>query len=283
MKKSSLRTINNGIRRIYKGVFKKEYIVGDESLLIKNHGDVIEYISGIKSTSVRKNLLCNVKHVIGKDPFNTFYGQFFKKCVRIHKENYILKKGKLKKWIPLEKYPILRRKWNRSTSEYKVISIYIYMPALRGEDIFNTRIDFGDNYIDKKTWTLIISKHKTMKTYGTKYIRIPIILRKLFDNLEKGDYIICNKFGNKYTQDSYTHLLWRVFGKGYSTNAIRHTYVCELNNYGVDIKIKSHISKMMGHSLGTQEFVYNNIKTGNFSSREYMKRVIEYIKKCIIF
>jgi len=285
-KPNSIKTINNNIKRIYKGLRLKKFSL---HVLIDRYDDVEKFIDSVDKISVQKSMVHNIlaivspskKYMILADKYNKEYDK-----IKMYEKP---KNKMIKLFSNLEKLSEVLNKVDGV--KYVVASLYTYLPPLRGQDYYNTKIGVRKtgNYIDIDKWILVIREYKTAKQYGIRKIKLGIILRgilnKWIKGSKKGDYMLVDRDGNKFTQDGFTHLLWRIYGSNVGVNMLRRIYVSEMIHYMENmkdkVKYRKKMTKILAHSLISQEFIYSNFKLTNvgWSSKEYMKGLVEILKK----
>ena len=157
-------------------------------------------------------------------------------------------------------------------NQYLILCLYTYLPPLRGQDFFNTRVyehlrdveDEENNYIVLSKKKLYIKKYKTENTYGARIIDLPdvlvdeityftqntgsnILIPKLVDYPNNVDKFISSKV--------FTETLNATFGKKVSSSMLRKMYVSE-NIDKLNGKQRKELSKIMAHNTSTQVINY---------------------------
>ena len=298
-KKNTIKTINNSIKKIFvKGLNLSIY---DSDKLIDKADDIIKYINSLDKIGVKKTITFNIIAIIGKNnkKYNNLSNGFCKENNRIK-----LYKKPTKKEINL--YKNLEEINNIHISyttdnyynfiRYVISAFYVYLPPLRGQEFYTLKIsdtELDTNYYNTKTNTININNYKTMDKYGPKQMNIDSELKDIltewidFNDIKNGDYLLTNSKKNKFTQYSFTKMLWRIFGKGFSVDMLRKVYIVEILRYlnGKEILWRKRLSFIMGHSIITQEFIYSNfrqIDNINYSSNDYMNNVFNRLKNSFI-
>jgi integrase len=125
------------------------------------------------------------------------------------------------------------------------------------------------NIFDLKNNKFIIGQYKTEKTHGIRFITIP---KKLIQIVEKWYQITDSKnlipnLKEKdvpMTQQAFTDLLFRIFQpKNISTSMLRKIYISDKlknSSFRNDPVKRKKLAHEMGHTLETQEFIYNRFK-----------------------
>lgn len=165
--------------------------------------------------------------------------------------------------------------------KYLVLSLYTLIPPLRGQDYLNAIIMKVDNpkdyprllsitnknIFDLKNKKFVIGHYKTEKTHGTRIIDIPPklipIVEDWFKQTETQILIPNLKEKDKpMTQQAFTDLLFRIFQpKNISTSMLRKIYISyKLKSIKNNPEKRKKLAYIMGHTLETQEFIYNRFK-----------------------
>jgi len=168
--------------------------------------------------------------------------------------------------------------------QYVVPNLYIKFPPRRNIDYTEMKIttDYKDdmpqthNYLvvgeegDGVAMRFVFNKYKTSGVYNRQVFDVPDDLVSVLMNWIKatdkkdGDYLLTktgkgvhNK-GDALRSDDLTDVLHKAFGRGISTQMLRHMY---LDKYNTPER-RSVIAEMMGdaeqmaHSIGTQQHIY---------------------------
>ena len=150
-----------------------------------------------------------------------------------------------------------------------LLSLYTDIHPRRNQDYLLMKItdDYDNepqrddyNWYDKKNKKFIFNKYKTSKTYGKQEIDISknkVLLSNLKMYLkhrrDNDNWLLVKWSEQHFKQDNdITRELNKIFGGNISANSLRHYYVT--NKYK-DIK---EDSKMMAHSVATQQNTYND-------------------------
>jgi len=148
-----------------------------------------------------------------------------------------------------------------------ILSLYTDMPPKRNMDYIKTKVgeDSGiGNWYVPKTNQFIIREYKTSKIYGTQKINLadyPLVQESL-DRYMKvrnpdAEELLITEGGKALTlSNQITRILNKIFGKGISSSMLRSFYISHKNHNGVIDEMKAD-SLAMGHSLATQQNVYN--------------------------
>lgn len=175
--------------------------------------------------------------------------------------------------------------------KYIVLLLYTTLPPLRSEDYYKMLLTISkkDNYTNLKSRVMYIKVYKTSKTYGTRKINLS---KELTDELKTWVEIqkkynpeittvylmptVSSKLTKPLSQQAFTDLLNRIFHpKKISSSMLRKIYISELIDKQLSPDERKAITKIMGHSLEMQEFIYSR-----FSERVH-KPVKIKIKKDI--
>lgn len=152
------------------------------------------------------------------------------------------------------------------STEKLLLCMYSMIPPMRS-DYGDIKIYSGSEPIDsanyiiinKSRYTLVITKYKTSKTYGTLTQDLPKELIKelklslkinprtyLFENEGKPyNNIQFNKFANKTFK--------KIFGKAVTINTLRHSFISNLDINNMSIEERKSIGLKMGHNWDQQE------------------------------
>lgn len=157
--------------------------------------------------------------------------------------------------------------------KYILLYLYTTLPPLRSEDYYKMLLTISrkDNYINLKTKTMYIKVYKTSKTYGTRKIKLTpelndviknwVAIQKKFNPDIETVYLmptISSKLLKPQSQQGFTDLLNRIFApKKISSGMLRKIYISELIDKQLSPDERKEITKIMGHSLEMQEFIYS--------------------------
>lgn len=311
-KHNSVVTINTNIKRIFQqGLGINKF---NKQVLTDRFADVKKYISGIGKISVQKSMVHNVRSIIGSK--HAGYNTLVEHYNKLHKNRtqYAMpSKRSMKVYMSIEdigrkvlEYSDFSQKGN--SVKMIVASLYRYLPPLRGQDFYGTvfvKVPKGvshaehlrkikKNYIDIGGWILVIGNYKTVKTHGIRRLKLHRTLVMILEKWRKEwskDLLLVNRFGKGFSQDAFTKLLWRVYGRNFSVDMLRKIYISEMVEYLLGlgnpvetIKWRKRLAKMVGHSLEAQEFTYSSFRgiKRKKSSKAYMKTLFEIMKSCYI-
>lgn len=296
MKKLTIDLTDYWMEKIYiKGLGKEEF---DTSVLISQNEKIKKYIHELETIGSRKGATNSIKHFISKNDFDKYYGQIMRKYNDKYKNKRIYAlPERIDKFIKLSEYPKVMNRHKTNNVKYLVASCYRYLPALRGQDFYDTRLSENDGYtgnvLNVNTWKMTIRLHKTSSYNGIKKINIPTQLQEIINNwildkgLSYGDYLL----GRKYVRSSFTKIVNRTFGNSVGVNDLRRGYISEVLNYlreytPENILLRKKMAYIVGHGLATQELIYGNhrqIKGLKYSSKTYMEGIIELLKTASIY
>jgi hypothetical protein len=168
----------------------------------------------------------------------------------------------------------LREEWKSKITDkftkfdlyFVLLSLYTYLPPLRAECYYNTKLyyipydpDINNLVIEDKK--LYLNKYKTASAYGPKIIDIPNklceILRK-FKDKSNSDYVICSPTGHKLEANSFNRLFKEATkGKKFSCNMSLKCYVSDGIENNKSIEERKQDAKIMGHSIQTAQVFYS--------------------------
>ena len=286
-KSSSIKTMDRQIKRIHKIAGLPTFSVE----LLMDLNKVTKIITELKTTeTVKKSLVNTTMKIIefAGQGVAEEYKSWFKQLCAQEREARQYAKSTLKEQSCLNDVDIdylvkKRNEWKQISKKsrkqkdyikYLVLSLYTMLPPLRGEDYFNTRVlssagrDINElaktldyNFYDLDTKTIVITKYKTSSTYGIRTIVFPeelaSIISQWMNDINPTNYLIPDRKGNMMRQQSFTDMLFRIF-KPYkiSTSMLRKIYISKVAIL-LPVEERKEISKIMAHSLVTQEFIYN--------------------------
>lgn len=174
----------------------------------------------------------------------------------------------------------------REYQKYMILALYVMIPPLRGQEYLDAIIlkvvDVPVNYkriyelthknlFDIKNNKFIVRYHKTFDTHGVKVIdfnqELSNIVEKwveltgsqiLIPNLESGNER--SGFNEPMAQTALTELMFRIFAPNkISTSMLRKIYISDVVKNMSAVERKK-LAKIMGHTLESQEFIYNKFK-----------------------
>lgn len=144
---------------------------------------------------------------------------------------------------------------------YVVLCLYTMLPPQRGQVYYNCYINRdvdGSNAIEIRDGRsmLVVRQHKTMRAYGEILLDINNELRDVlmqwYPRCIDGKLLSCG------SSTAFTNLMYNIFGQKISTDMLRKIYVTEnVRNGNLSIIEREALARKMGHSLSTQEFMYN--------------------------
>lgn len=262
MEPSSQRLYGENLRRIKNHMNSMEEI--KDFLKDKKLSTQLSYLSSILYDKKRKN---QVEKEIR---------EYYEKLKKKHNEEYIYRRPtevEEKNHISYQQIIDMREKYRKMKDKnekiyfhFLILSLYTYLPPIRGSEYINAQYIFQDvdyetkleedgmNLIDMKNKKIVIGHYKTKKQYGIRIIDIP---EELYDVLQEYfHYKPCKyMFRKKISNSSFTKRLNEIFHKNVSTSMLRKLYISE---YVKDMTIEQRkkLSKIMGHSIATQELVY---------------------------
>jgi hypothetical protein len=282
IKKASVATALNRIKRLHKYIFKSEML---DFEWVKKTSVVSEFISTSdkwKSSESRiqqyASLSSVLKVLVGYDKEYEFYS---KKSVELRRakdkiDDLNLLSAKEKKNI----LPWSEIKQIKGDNEYEraLIGVYVLTPPRRAKDFGLMRLatpteelDDDFNYVilnaRSKPISFIYNAYKTSNKYGKQTFEMPKALATVLKNhiesagLQYGDFL----FGKSKTEpySSFSSQITKVFKKhtdrNISVNILRHAYIIEfLKRKDLTLAEKKHTSAKMAHSLILQ-MKYNRV------------------------
>jgi hypothetical protein len=160
------------------------------------------------------------------------------------------------------------KKTKRSANDFQRIQDYILISLMGGFFIPPRRaMDWTEfklynlnetcNHLDKNS--LVFNTYKGSSAKGKQTIDIPPALTKILTqwrSISDNDYLLYDLNGSKLNSTKITHRLNKIFGKKYSVNGLRHSYLS--NKYG-DLIDKKNEMKQDFENMGSsssQEAVY---------------------------
>ena len=239
--------------------------------------------------------ICSVLSMVQHKPtmkklynqYHEMYAEKSKEVKEVRETNEKTEKQK-KNWISWEDV-IKRRKeleedvgkFKRDLSDhdydklqqYLVLSLYTEVQPRRNQDYldmyvvkkYNPKIHITDNYYDLATKTMIFTKYKTAKKYGTQTQEVPEALQKVIEKYLKYHAkraelknnaghirLLVNKAGEPMeAMNVITRLLNKAFGKNVGSSMLRHIYLSD--KYSDTLGEMKDDAKGMGHSLTLQK------------------------------
>lgn len=157
--------------------------------------------------------------------------------------------------------------------KYIVLLLYTTLPPLRSEDYYKMLLTISrkHNYTNLKSRVMYIKVYKTSKTYGTRKINLTkelneelkewVTIQKKYNPDLETVYLmptVGSKLTKPLSQQAFTDLLNRIFHpKKISSSMLRKIYISELIDKQLSPDERKAITKIMGHSLEMQEFIYS--------------------------
>jgi len=195
-------------------------------------------------------------------------------------ENYYKPYAALIKDYPDQDFPSYEDKY--VYLKYLILTLYTTIPPLRGEEYLNSVIikvknpDMYDtiieackcNLVDLEHNKLIIHFYKTSKTHEKRIIDIPKktvdIITRWYRITDGNKYLLPNLQTPTYAMSpsALSHMLQRIFKPfDISTSMLRKIYISHiLKSIYNKPKERKKLANIMGHTLSTQEFIYNRFK-----------------------
>lgn len=311
---STIKTMNNNIKRIFLNALKSEKYRTEDLYEI----DKIKPYLSEQSLGMRKTLTANILGLLKlqtkpKTPkkivksWEKYFDEICKEYADKSKYKESSEKEKQNHMSMDEIRDILKvyesdakkiddktelRMSDMITYE-KFIILYLYttLPPLRSEDYYNMLLTISkkNNYINLKSKIMYIKVYKTSKTYGTRKIKLSkelvnilskwLELQKRFNKDLDIYYLmptISSNLARPQSQQGFTDLLNRIFHpKKISSSMLRKIYISELIDKELSPEERKDITKIMGHSLEMQEFIYSR-----FSKRVHKDdKIVIKVKK----
>jgi Phage integrase family len=282
---SSLKTMSGQIQRLLKSLgapYSRETLLDIDVV----EGELLKF----DKASVRKNILQTLITVLKADGVSeddlSRHTELLENLRKDHSEKYLMSSDK--SLIKMDEVVQLREKYrerlpsgDRTTHlRFVVLSLYTYLPPLRGQDYCNTEFVYsgsksGDdlekfyeetphNLYDVDKGMFVIKEHKTAKTHGERRIQTgPSLMQIMKEWSEKNEtpYLVPTITGTKMSQNGFTDLLWRIFREitteKISVDTLRHSFITEMSNDPrFDSEKAKEIAKIMGHTVTTQQMIY---------------------------
>jgi hypothetical protein len=280
---SSLLTYVSLLNSLYKSLFKNDKNF-DENLFNKTD-DVLEHIKD-RTLASKKTILSALyvltkneqyrKHMIdGANEYNLKEKE--QKMTDKQKENWVSQdeiKAVVDKYKTMADFLVKEMKGrlltNKLTSkEFQTWQDYIMLCVSSGVFIEPQRVKDWvcfkinnidkdkDNYMEGKgnKCNLFFNSYKTAKFYGEKKLQCPPELAKILNAFiayvkPHSDHLLNDSNWKPLSQVTFTQRLNKIFGKGVSVNALRHSYLTERFQSGkISLKELTNTAKNMGHSL----------------------------------
>jgi hypothetical protein len=291
---SSVKTIEGGIRRVLHNAFDSSSSTIDNLL---NYPLIYTYLEKCNKTSVKKSLVYNIitaLNVIDNVPSDILdkYTMLFTRYSKTHNETY---KDKSASDDMINKYKTMENLYNmhkdiekrikntdytvhteslcnvkqKDILKYIITALYVYMPALRGQEYYETVIYnlpsntnysyyndlINDNYYNEDSGELIIKNHKTVNKYGYKITKFPKII---IDIIKKNHYQLYQSCDIDQTRDNeqtcdnnQSRDNDKIYLLTLNNKPIKQTtFTYLLNQYfglSIDMLRKIYISEMLYH------------------------------------
>lgn len=269
---STLKTYTSILKSLYMRVF------GDEEIKFKNFERWNDVLSDLKDKPVssRKTALSALFVLTGLQKYNELmrdgieeYKNDVSKQEMNDKQKETFKTQDEIKEI-VEEYKkradLLYKKNGRTVRDVQDIQDYVilaltsgcYIPPRRAEWVkFKTaNISDTDNYI-KDGKQFVFNTFKGSEKKGTQIIDIPVPLRKILKKwllINPTDYLLHDVKGEPLNATKLNQRLGKIFGKGFSINGLRHSYLS--SKYQDTIKLNEELKddmQKMGSGLGQQQ------------------------------
>lgn len=300
-KASSIKAFSINIKRLLKELFNRK--IYDPKYLY-NTKKVKDYILALPKLSIQKNMTASILAFLKADldtPQEVLnqYQALFKSLVKQAESAFKYKppsQTEEENWIPYSKVQQLQKRYKEITSKfdfsanftyhqkqqyqkYLVLSLYTYIPPLRGEEYTNAIIvsvsspklydcltkATKKNIMDIKHHKFVSAFYKTSSTYGTRIIDVPNplvkIVRTWFQITGNQNLLLNLQTNQPFTQQAFTAFLNRIFEPNrISTSMLRKIYISNKLKTLRDPAKRKKLAHIMGHSLETQEFIYTRFK-----------------------
>ena len=297
---STIKTMSNNIKRIFKDALKKEEYDTKDLYEI----DKIKPYLWEQGIGMRKTLIANILGLLKlqkkpKTPKKilTKWEKYFDDVCKEYADKSKYREStekEIENHMPMEeirrirdtygegvekiekrdkKYEPLRPSDMITYEKWIVLQLYTTLPPLRSEDYYKMLMTVSkkENYVNLKTKVMYIKVYKTSKTYGTRKIKLTKELTDILKGWEKIQreynpeleqvYLMPNvksKLTKPQSQQSFTDMLNRIFWpKKISSSMLRKIYISELIDKELTPDERKKITKIMGHSLEMQEFIYS--------------------------
>lgn len=247
-----------------------------------NENNILESLKDLEPAR-RKTYLASVIVLIN-DPEKTkqLQEQMMKDSQKWHEDNkeQIKSIEQEENWITQDEIKVIfntylknaRYIWNKKNKDSNDLELLnklvllalmsgIFIPVRRSLDYSEFKIKNidpeKDNYLNKKTKSLVFNVYKTSKIYKKQEIIIP---NKLYNILVKWikinptEYLLFDKNLKKMNSVKIRNLFNEIFGKNTSTNILRHSYIS--SKYKADLKELLKDAEQMGTSASTLQTQY---------------------------
>jgi hypothetical protein len=247
-----------------------------------NENNILESLKDLEPAR-RKTYLASVIVLIN-DPEKTkqLQEQMMKDSQKWHEDNkeQIKSIEQEENWITQDEIKVIfntylknaRYIWNKKNKDSNDLELLnklvllalmsgLFIPVRRSLDYSEFKIKNidpeKDNYLNKKTKSLVFNVYKTSKIYKKQEIIIP---NKLYNILVKWikinptEYLLFDKNLKKMNSVKIRNLFNEIFGKNTSTNILRHSYIS--SKYKADLKELLKDAEQMGTSATTLQTQY---------------------------
>jgi hypothetical protein len=272
---STLKTYTSILNSLYKRVF------GSDDFKMKNFEKWEDIIKDLKDKPVssRKTALSALFVLTGLQKYNELMRENiaeYKEGVDTREMNDKQKEAfktqdEIKEIVEVhrKRAELLYKKANRNVRDIQDIQDYIilclvsglYIPPRRAEwtkfKVANENRD-TDNYINSGK-EFVFNTFKGSEKKGTQVIPIPLPLKRILKKwllINPTDWLLFDVKGDALNATKLNQRLTKIFGKGFSINGLRHSYLS--SKYQDTIKLNEEMAKdfeEMGSSKG-QEKIY---------------------------
>jgi integrase len=299
-KELSIASYFTSLKRLYKLIDKDiliESILKDNNILFDLINECIDKIDAKTSKLTVMNGFINIfsvyndlLHIKKKNyNFDALIEHFIEKFRQLSKginydRLYMEASNKEKEnYITMEEVLELRNKYEKQCNEYVdfyprieqkylILCLYTYLPPLRGQDYFNSKVYFSKDEIedDQKNYVLLDEKrlylndYKTHSRYGDRYIDLPSKLIKVIKEYKlnsKSPWLLPKlssypkNIDEHVTSKNFTEILKKIFGKNVGSSMLRKIYVSEhIDN--LNGNERKDLAKLMAHHPSSQMMTY---------------------------
>lgn len=308
---SSITAFNGRMKRIFTQVFKtNEY----DSALLYESEQILDYIKSLAKVSVQKNILSAVVAFSRAEEMPDKYIKEYEAEFKIlADQNEALQQYKppsdeeLENFIPFGDVIKIRDNYAETMPNYKIdeleaqnklqeatkhqktvyqkyliLSLYTYVPPLRGEDWFNAVIIPVENaelyptllkamnkhIVDVTNNKLVVGTYKTSDKYGTRIIDLPQelvnIINRSFKINNGNPNLLINYNDSKnrpMNEQAFNKFMNKIFQpKNISSSMLRKMYISEKLKEIKTPEERKKLALVMGHSLASQEFTYSRFR-----------------------
>lgn len=289
-KPSSIKTIDNNVKRIYLEIFNLSSFTNLEPLL--DTDKVIEAINAYSTLSIKQNLITAILALLRYPPESVtinpnvlnIYDQYATQIVQDLKDFHVKTEKEKQNWIPwgtvIAKYnhyasliqPLIGKLPKNKNElltfqKYIILLLYTQIPPLRCQEYLDAcispRNDIpGKNIIDLSNKKFIVKYHKTIDSHGPKVI-------DLNDSIISGikewqrfngyrDYLFISPNKNEpMDRLGLLQQFYKIF-EPYKIGPamLRKIYISEILTWDISADERKKIAAIMGHTVETQEFIY---------------------------